>query len=84
MLSALQRPFDLAGQRLAVSASIGVVERTAEGTTPTGLMQAADTTLYWAKADGKARWTLFDPERNAHRMTRQALSSTLRPHGRAG
>ena len=42
-------------------------------------MQAADTTLYWAKADGKARWTLFDPERNAHRMTRQALSSTLRP-----
>lgn len=77
--TALQRPFDLAGQRLAVSASIGVVERAAEGTTPTGLMQAADTTLYWAKADGKARWTLFDPERNAHRMTRQALSSTLRP-----
>jgi EAL domain-containing protein (putative c-di-GMP-specific phosphodiesterase class I) len=62
-----------------MSASIGVVERGARGTTATGLMQAADTTLYWAKADGKARWTLFDPERNAHRMTRQALSSTLRP-----
>ncbi|MFE4056332.1 putative bifunctional diguanylate cyclase/phosphodiesterase [Streptomyces sp. NPDC059096] len=79
VLAALQRPFDLAGQRLSVSASIGVVERAAEGTTPTGLMQAADTTLYWAKADGKARWTLFDPERNAHRMTRQALTSALRP-----
>ncbi|MFK0262915.1 putative bifunctional diguanylate cyclase/phosphodiesterase [Streptomyces angustmyceticus] len=79
VLDALQRPFDLAGQRLSVSASIGVVERTANGTTATGLMQAADTTLYWAKEDGKARWTLFDPERNAHRMTRQALSSTLRP-----
>ncbi len=78
-LTALQLPFDLAGQRLAVSASIGVVERAAAGTTATALMQAADTTLYWAKADGKARWTLFDPERNAHRMTRQALSSTLRP-----
>jgi diguanylate cyclase (GGDEF)-like protein/PAS domain S-box-containing protein len=78
VLAALQRPFDLAGQRLAVSASIGVVEREASGTTATGLMQAADTTLYWAKADGKARWTIFDPERNAHRMTRQALSSTLR------
>ncbi|MFI7098523.1 putative bifunctional diguanylate cyclase/phosphodiesterase [Streptomyces sp. NPDC050161] len=78
-LDALQRPFDLAGQRLSVSASIGVVERAAAGTTATGLMQAADTTLYWAKEDGKARWTLFDPERNAHRMTRQALSSTLRP-----
>ncbi|KIZ18792.1 putative bifunctional diguanylate cyclase/phosphodiesterase [Streptomyces natalensis] len=79
VLDALQRPFDLAGQRLSVSASIGVVERTASGTTATGLMQAADTTLFWAKEDGKARWTLFDPERNAHRMTRQALSSTLRP-----
>ncbi|MFJ3229554.1 putative bifunctional diguanylate cyclase/phosphodiesterase [Streptomyces sp. NPDC086787] len=78
-LEAIQRPFDLAGQRLSLSASIGVVERHAAGTTATGLMQAADTTLYWAKADGKARWTLFDPERNAHLMTRQALSSTLRP-----
>ncbi|MFI1353265.1 putative bifunctional diguanylate cyclase/phosphodiesterase [Streptomyces sp. NPDC020898] len=78
-LKALQLPFDLGGQRMSVSASIGVVERHAAGTTPTGLMQAADTTLYWAKADGKSRWTLFDPERNAHRMTRQALSSSLRP-----
>ncbi|MGW0824140.1 putative bifunctional diguanylate cyclase/phosphodiesterase [Streptomyces sp. NPDC002845] len=79
VLTSLQEPFDLAGQRLSVSASIGVVERHAASTTATGLMQAADTTLYWAKADGKARWTFFDPERNAHRMTRQALSSTLRP-----
>ncbi|MFF0474172.1 putative bifunctional diguanylate cyclase/phosphodiesterase [Streptomyces sp. NPDC004284] len=79
VLDALHRPFDLGGQRLSVSASIGVVERVGLGTTATALMQAADTTLYWAKADGKARWTLFDPERNAHRMTRQALSSTLRP-----
>ncbi|MBN0045789.1 EAL domain-containing protein [Streptomyces actuosus] len=79
VLTALQAPFDLAGQRLSLSASIGVVERHAAGTTATGLMQAADTTLYWAKADGKARWTLFDPERNAHLMTRQALASTLRP-----
>ncbi|MFC4036427.1 putative bifunctional diguanylate cyclase/phosphodiesterase [Streptomyces polygonati] len=76
--AALQQPFDIAGHRLAVSASIGVVEREAAGTSATGLMQAADTTLYWAKADGKARWTLFDPERNEHRMTRQALSRTLR------
>ncbi|WFB11770.1 EAL domain-containing protein [Streptomyces sp. LX-29] len=78
VLAALQQPFDLGGHRLSVSASIGVVERAAAETHATWLMQAADTTLYWAKADGKARWTLFDPERNAHRMTRQALSSALR------
>ncbi|MFJ2902832.1 putative bifunctional diguanylate cyclase/phosphodiesterase [Streptomyces sp. NPDC087212] len=79
VLKAIQAPFDLDGRRMSVSASIGVVERRAAGTTPTALMQAADTTLYWAKADGMDRWTLFDPERNAHRMTRQALASTLRP-----
>ncbi|MEU1304738.1 putative bifunctional diguanylate cyclase/phosphodiesterase [Streptomyces shenzhenensis] len=78
-LTALRAPFDLAGRRLSLTASIGVVERHTAGTTATGLMQAADTTLYWAKADGKGRWTLFDPERNAHLMTRQALSSALRP-----
>ncbi|MFE0673595.1 putative bifunctional diguanylate cyclase/phosphodiesterase [Streptomyces sp. NPDC058867] len=79
VLEALRPPFDISGRRLSVSASVGVVERHAAGTSPTALMQAADTTLYWAKADGKNRWTLFDPERNAHRMTRQALASTLRP-----
>ncbi|MFK4104473.1 putative bifunctional diguanylate cyclase/phosphodiesterase [Streptomyces sp. NPDC019531] len=79
LLKALQAPFDISARRLSVSASIGVVERQAEGTSATGLMQAADTTLYWAKADGRDRWTLFDPERNAHRVTRQALASTLRP-----
>jgi diguanylate cyclase (GGDEF)-like protein/PAS domain S-box-containing protein len=79
VLTALQAPFDLSGRRLSLSASIGVVERHAAGTSATALMQAADTTLYWAKEDGKSRWTLFDPERNAHRMTRQALASTLRP-----
>ncbi|MDQ1070325.1 putative bifunctional diguanylate cyclase/phosphodiesterase [Streptomyces canus] len=79
LLKAVQAPFDVSGNRMSVSASIGVVERRAEGTSATCLMQAADTTLYWAKADGRDRWTLFDPERNAHRMTRQALASTLRP-----
>jgi diguanylate cyclase (GGDEF)-like protein/PAS domain S-box-containing protein len=78
LLGAVQRPFELAGQQIALSASIGVVEREAEGVGGSELLQAAGTTLYWAKADGKDRWTLFDPERNAHRVTRQALSSTLR------
>jgi diguanylate cyclase (GGDEF)-like protein/PAS domain S-box-containing protein len=79
VLTALQAPFELCDRRLSVTASVGVVERHTAGTTPTALMQAADTTLYWAKADGRARWTLFDPERNASRMTRQALAATLRP-----
>ena len=53
------------GHELRVSASIGIVERRSAGTGPRTLMRAADITLYWAKADGRDRWALFDAERNA-------------------
>ncbi|MDB1089591.1 EAL domain-containing protein [Streptomyces sp. ACA25] len=77
--AALRLPCTVAGRQLPISASIGVVERACADTTATALMQAADTALHWAKADGKARWTLYDPERDARRLTRRELSSTLRP-----
>ena len=38
-------------------------------------MKAADTTLYWAKADGKDRWALFDADRHAREVTRFELSA---------
>ena len=59
--SSTPRCFDTAGSDI----SIGVVEREA-GTSATGLMQAADTTLYWAKADGGDRYAVFDEERHRH------------------
>lgn len=77
-LEEMEKPFDVASHRLSLTVSIGVIERPVDGSTPTELMKAADATLYWAKADGKARWTVFDPERNKHQMTRQALSTTMR------
>jgi EAL domain-containing protein (putative c-di-GMP-specific phosphodiesterase class I) len=40
-------------------------------------MRAADITLRWAKADGKARWTIFDPQRNARDVARFRLSAAL-------
>ncbi|WP_405013193.1 putative bifunctional diguanylate cyclase/phosphodiesterase [Kitasatospora sp. NBC_01539] len=79
LLGALERPFEIAGHRLVVTASVGVVERPVEGTSPTDLLKDADSTLYWSKADGRARWTLYDPARGAHQLTRQLLSTALRP-----
>ena len=67
-LAALQRAVRARRPPAAVSASVGIVERDGRPHRPPELMQAADTTLYWAKADGRARWTLFDPERNATAM----------------
>ncbi|MER5636418.1 bifunctional diguanylate cyclase/phosphodiesterase [Kitasatospora sp. NPDC002227] len=79
LIKALEQPFEVAGQQLAVTASIGVVERSVLDTTPTDLLKDADATLYWSKADGRARWTLYDPDRGAHQLTRQRLATALRP-----
>ncbi|WP_329495129.1 putative bifunctional diguanylate cyclase/phosphodiesterase [Kitasatospora herbaricolor] len=79
LVAALQKPFEVAGHQLVVTASVGVVERPVEGTTPTDLVKDADSTLYWSKADGRARWTLYDPDRGAHQLTRQLLTTALRP-----
>ncbi|KJK59009.1 histidine kinase [Saccharothrix sp. ST-888] len=79
LIAALEQPFDIAGQQLVVTASVGVVERPVQETTPTDLLKDADATLYWSKADGRARWTLYDPDRGAHQLTRQRLATALRP-----
>ncbi|MGE7435821.1 putative bifunctional diguanylate cyclase/phosphodiesterase [Kitasatospora sp. NPDC001175] len=79
LIAALEQPFDIAGQQLVVTASVGVVERPVQETTPADLLKDADATLYWSKADGRARWTLYDPDRGAHQLTRQRLATALRP-----
>ncbi len=77
VLVALAEPVRVHGHELVVSASIGVVERPAAGATPADVMQAADITLYWAKADGKNRWALYDAERNAREVARFTLSTSM-------
>ena len=76
-LAAVRQPIVLDGYRLTVTASLGLVERAAAGTEPNELLRAADITLYWAKADGKARWALFDPQRSAQDVDRYTLSQAL-------
>jgi diguanylate cyclase (GGDEF)-like protein/PAS domain S-box-containing protein len=78
VLAAIGEPVRIGAHELAVSASIGVVERPAAGSTASDLMKAADTTLYWAKADaGRGRWALYDPARAAREMAASALAAAL-------
>lgn len=76
-LAVITEPTSVDGHELAVSASIGVVERSVSRTCPTELMRAADLTLQWAKSQGKGRWAVFDPERNQRELARYALSAAL-------
>jgi diguanylate cyclase (GGDEF)-like protein/PAS domain S-box-containing protein len=77
ILDALRHPISFDGREIPVSASVGVVEHSIGGAHPTELVRAADITLYWAKAEGKGRWALFDADRSASEITRYTLSAAL-------
>jgi diguanylate cyclase (GGDEF)-like protein/PAS domain S-box-containing protein len=77
VLDALEFPFHVGRQELWISASIGVVERPVATTNPTDLLREADLTMHRAKANGKARRTLHEPEAAAA----TAAAAAWRPVG---
>ncbi|MFC9328231.1 putative bifunctional diguanylate cyclase/phosphodiesterase [Kitasatospora sp. NPDC057015] len=74
VLNALDGPVHIGDHRLAVGASVGVLERRVATTTPGAAVRAADLTLYRAKEAGRGRWTLFDPKETARAVSRYAVS----------
>lgn len=77
VLAAFTEPFQAGGHQLSITASVGVVERPIANADPTDLMRAADITMHWAKADGKARWATFDTGRDTREVARYGLSAAL-------
>ncbi len=76
-LEAVERPITIASRAYSVTASAGLVERAATAADTADLIRAADITLYWAKADGKGRWALFDPERSDREVAQYTLARML-------
>jgi diguanylate cyclase (GGDEF)-like protein len=80
----LRAPFPLLeGQEIVVTASVGISLSTPE--TPPGeeaqenrLLRDADTAMYQAKADGKARYEVFDKRMYSQALERLKLESDLR------
>ena len=69
-------PSGSTSNEIVVSASIGVV-RAEGGHDAAELMKAADTTLYWAKADGRNRFALFDEARHRSDVDRFEMSARM-------
>ncbi len=64
-------PFDLNGNEVYTTASIGILHNTNKHETPEDLMRDADTAMYQAKRAGKARHEVFDE--NMHEAVKQTL-----------
>jgi diguanylate cyclase (GGDEF)-like protein len=75
---ALSRPFELAGQQVVVSASIGIALDTDRSHKPDDLLREADLAMYRAKSGGKARYEIFDTGLGTRAMERLELETDLR------
>ncbi len=73
----LTSPFDVDGQEVYVTASIGISMSGNEGDTSHALLRDADAAMYRAKDDGRARYELFDQALRAGVVRRLEMVNDL-------
>ncbi|NKE71160.1 putative bifunctional diguanylate cyclase/phosphodiesterase [Candidatus Manganitrophus noduliformans] len=78
ILDSLGKPFQLKGQEIFVSASIGIAIFPNDGDEIDLLMKHADTAMYRAKEQGGNNYQLYAPAMNQHATKRLALENNLR------
>lgn len=78
ILDSLGKPFQLKGQEVFVSASIGIAISPNDGTEIDLLMKHADTAMYRAKEQGGSNYQLYAPAMNQRATQRLALENNLR------
>ncbi len=77
-LAVLAEPFNLAGNEVFVTASIGLSLFPHDGSDVEALLKNADTALYRTKEQGRNGYTLYTAEMNATALKRMALENSLR------
>jgi diguanylate cyclase (GGDEF)-like protein/PAS domain S-box-containing protein len=78
LLDALSTAFEVGGERVYVSASIGVSLAPRDGVEIEALFKHADQALYEAKGAGRNRMRLFTPELHEAAQRRARLAAELR------
>ncbi|MDV2987651.1 UNVERIFIED_CONTAM: EAL domain-containing protein [Methylobacteriaceae bacterium AG10] len=84
IVEVMDRPFLLDGQLVNVGASVGLSLAPRDGTDPEQLLRNADLALYRAKAEGKARFKVFEPALAERVEARRTLESEMRQALRNG
>ncbi|MEM6252786.1 MAG: EAL domain-containing protein [Cyanobacteria bacterium P01_D01_bin.156] len=78
ILKTLQVPIKVGNHKVFSSASIGIVLRSEAHKHPTDLLRDADSAMYWAKHNGRARYAIFSPDMHQQAMKRLQIENDLR------
>ena len=74
----LPLPFTICGHNVFITASVGIALCTEGETQPERLLREADLAMYQAKANGKARYEVFDADMHARLLRSLTLETDLR------
>lgn len=78
VLQNLARPFELNGQEVFISASIGAVVYPDHGVDPNSMVRCADQAMYYAKNAGRNELRFYSEEMNAREADRLEMGTRLR------
>ncbi|MBC7206531.1 MAG: EAL domain-containing protein [Methyloversatilis sp.] len=78
LLGALRDPFDLGGEQIRITGSIGIAVFPDHGTDRNVLMRAADIAMYSAKSQGRNRYQFFTTDMSERTQERMQMEQGLR------
>ncbi|HJW26368.1 MAG TPA: EAL domain-containing protein [Rhodocyclaceae bacterium] len=78
LLACLSRPYEVSGQQMFVTGSIGISLYPEDSDSGQTLIRNADAAMYRAKKQGRGSYHFYTPEMTAHSAERLRLLSNLR------
>jgi diguanylate cyclase (GGDEF)-like protein len=78
IITAVSEPYDIAGNKVQIGVSIGIVLAPDDGTEPNEMLKKADLALYQSKSNGRNDYCFFDATMSTIADARQKLETELR------
>lgn len=77
VLAAISKPYNILGNVISISASLGIVRAPSHGRTPDELLKNADVALYNVKSAGRCGFALYGHGSNRHIIAQRRLESDV-------
>ena len=78
ILAALEKPIRIGEREVFATCSVGIALSSGDYEAPEDVMRDADTAMYQAKRQGRAKYSIFEPGMHAHAVKRLDVEMRLR------